>query len=257
MAGIETNASSLSEEALLQIKFDQKLGNQVSLDLPFRDEDGKSVQIGDYFNHKPVILNLGYYECPMLCSLVLNGAVEALQDLKASPGEDFEFVCVSIHPAETPGQAAAKKRTFVKRYGRDDTGDGWRFLTGDEAAIERLADEVGFRYAYDAQLREYAHPSGLIVLTPEGKVSRYLFGVSFSASEIDRALKDARGKRIGSPIEQLILLCFHYRPLTGKYGELIMTVVRASGVVTLAGIGWIVVAVRRRQRGRFAREVDQ
>jgi protein SCO1/2 len=257
VAGVQTNVSSLSEEALLQIKFDQRLGNQVSLELPFRDEEGKDIQIGDYFNHKPVILTLGYYECPMLCSLVLNGAVEALQDLRATPGKDFEFISVSIHPAETPDQAAAKKRTFVKRYGRNDTGDGWHFLTGDEAAIERLAGELGFRYAYDGRLHEYAHPSGLIVLTPEGKVSRYLFGVRFSASEIDQALRDARGQRIGSPMEQLWLLCFRYRPLTGKYGELIMTVVRASGVVTLAGVGWMVIAVRRRQqRRRLAREVD-
>lgn len=246
--GLQTNASSLSEETLLGIKFDQKPGDQVSLDMQFRSDEGKAVQLGDYFNRKPVILVMGYYECPMLCSLVLNGAVEALQDLRSTPGKDFEFVSVSIEPAESPDLAAAKKRTFVKRYGRGDVGSGWHFLTGEETAINRLAGEVGFHYAYDERLKEYAHPSGLIVLTPEGKISRYLFGVSFSAKELDAALKEADRKQIGSPVEQLFLLCFHYNPLTGKYGETIMTVVRASGVITLAALGWTIIVLRRRIR---------
>jgi protein SCO1/2 len=246
--------SSLSDETLLQIKFDQRLGASVALERQFRDDAGSTIRLGDYFGRKPVILVMGYYDCPMLCSLVLNGAVTALQDLRAKPGKDFEIVSVSVDPTETPALAAAKKRTYVKRYGRDDPGTGWHFLTGDEIATKQLAAEVGFRYAFDARLKEYAHPSGLIVLTPDGKVSRYLFGVSFSAAELDAALKEAGRKQIGSPIEQLWLLCFHYSPLTGKYGDLVMGIVRTSGVVTLAGLGWMVIGFARRRRAQLARE---
>ena len=256
-AGNQTNASSLSEEALLEIKFEQKLGNPVSLDLQFRDDGGRLVQLGDYFGRKPVILIMGYYECPMLCSLVLNGAVEALQDLRAKAGEDFQIVSISINPTETPELAAAKKRNFLKRYGRNDRGDAWHFLTGEQNAIQRVAGDVGFRYAYDERIKEYAHPSGLIVLTPAGKISHYLFGVGFSAKELDAALKEARREQIGSPIDQLLLLCFHYRPLTGKYGELVTMIVRASGVVTIAGLSWMVVALARRRQRESAREVRQ
>lgn len=246
-------ASSLSDDKLVEIKFDQKLNNQVSTDLSFRNENGETVRLGDYFGKRPVILVLGYYECPMLCSLVLNGLVESLQDLTLDAGDQFEVIDVSIDPNETPDLAAAKKRTYLKRYGRHGAADGWHFLTGDEPAIKQLTEEVGFRYSYDPSIDQYAHPSGLTILTPEGKVAHYLFGVTYSAKELDADLKDARSSKVGSPIQQLILLCFHYSPLTGKYGNLIMTIVRASGVVTLLSLAGVMALVTQRRR-RKSRE---
>ncbi|MEP6662853.1 MAG: SCO family protein [Verrucomicrobiota bacterium] len=230
--------SSLSEESLLQIKFNQKLESQISINLVFRDESGKEVSLTNYFHHKPVILVMGYYGCPMLCTLVLNGLIESLQDLKQDAGNQFEFVEVSIDPNEKPPLAAAKKRTYLKRYGRAHAESGWHFLTGDEPAIRQLAQEVGFHYAYDARIKEFAHPSGIIVLTPEGKVSSYLFGINYPARELDAALKTAAVKKTGSRIEQLLLLCFHYSPTTSKYGNVVMIAVRVAGIATLGLIGF-------------------
>ncbi|PYI85330.1 MAG: SCO family protein [Verrucomicrobia bacterium] len=246
--------SSLSDETLIRIKFDQKLGAQVTLTLPFHDENGKPVKLGDYFGQKPVILVLGYYGCPMLCTLVLNGAVESLHDLKLDLGNQFDVINVSIDPGEKPELAAAKKRIYIKRYGRRGAAEGWHFLTGEASAIKQLANEVGFRYAYDPRIKQYAHPSGIIVLTPEGKVARYFFGINYAPGELDTALREASVHKVGSPMEQLILLCFHYNPLTGKYGNLIMTLVRVGGVTTLLGMAAIiVVAAHRSRRQRVVR----
>lgn len=251
-----TSANSLSDEALLNIKFDQKLNGQVSPNLSFHDEKGNRIRMGDYFGRKPVILVLGYYECPMLCTMVLNGLIESLQDLKLTAGKEFEVVSVSINPSEKPALAAAKKRTYLKRYGRPGAETGWHFLTGDEPAIRQLADETGFRYAYDPSIKQYAHPSGLVILTSDGKIAHYLFGVTYAAKELDADLKDAGAHKVGSPVEQLLLLCFHYSPLHGKYGNLIMAVVRVSGVVTLAGLGIVVVVNTRRRKKRIQRSDD-
>ena len=239
---------SLTDQSLVQIKFDQKPGSRISMNLPFRDESGKSVRLAEYFGEKPVILVLGYYGCPMLCTLVNNGLVAALDDLKLDIGNQFEVVNISINPKELPALAAAKKLNYLKAYGRTGAAAGWHFLTGDEPAIRQIADEVGFRYAYDPVSGQYAHPSGLVFLTPDGKVAHYLFGVTFSPKEVDAALQDAGAGNVGSPIEQFILLCFHYRPLTGKYGNLIMTVVRVSGVATLAGLAGVIVLMSQRKR---------
>jgi protein SCO1 len=239
---------SLTDQSLMQIKFDQKPGSQISMNLPFRDESGKTVRLGDYCGGKPVILVLGYYGCPMLCTLVNNGLVAALDDLKLDIGNQFEVVNISINPQEAPALAAAKKRNYLKAYGRAGAAAGWHFLTGGEPAIRQIADEVGFRYAYDPVSQQYAHPSGLVILTPGGKVAHYLFGVTFSPQEVDAALQDAVASKVGSPIEQLILLCFHYRPLTGKYGNLVMTLVRVSGVATLASLAGAIALMSQRKR---------
>jgi protein SCO1/2 len=231
--------NSLSDEQLLQIKFNQKLNSQISPDLIFRDETGKQIQIGNYFGKRPTVLVLGYYSCPMLCTLVLNGAISAFQDLKWSVGENFDVVFVSIDPNETPQLAAEKKKTYLRSYGRGKV-DGWHFLTGDTNSIQKIADEVGFLFAYDPRIKEFAHPSGLVILTPDGKVSRYLFGVSYSATELNSALREADAKKIGSPVEQFVLLCFHYSPLTGKYGNLIMIAVRVSGIAMMIALGAII-----------------
>ncbi|MDB6021411.1 MAG: uncharacterized protein JWQ04_1268, partial [Pedosphaera sp.] len=182
-----TPAQTISDDALRKISFDQKLGANVSPELRFRDESGKLVRLGDYFGKKPVILVLGYYGCPMLCTFVLNGMIGSLQDIKWEIGNQFEVINVSIDPHETPALAAAKKKAYVRRYGRHDASEGWHFLTGEEPAIRRLAKEVGFGYAYDERVKEFAHPSGLVILTARGKVSRYLSGVVYSTKELNDA----------------------------------------------------------------------
>jgi protein SCO1/2 len=250
MARCPANGQTLSDESLKRIDFDQKLQQQVSTGLQFRDETGKVVKLGDYLGKRPAILVLGYYGCPMLCTLVLNGLVESLQDVRLNPGKDFEIINVSIDPRETPALAAAKKRAYLKRYRRAGAEQGWHFLTGEEAAIRQLADEAGFRYAYDTTAKQYAHPSGLVILTPEGKVSRYFSGVSYSNKEMNSALVAATANKIGSPIQQFFLLCFHYNPVTGKYGPLIMTMVRVGGVLTVVLLGATIVRLSRREPAR-------
>lgn len=230
------SAGALTDDTLKQVTFEQKPGARVSLDLPFRDEQGTTVQLGDYFGKKPVILVLGYYNCPMLCTAVLNGMVVGLQDMDLQMGRDFEVVNVSIDPLETPALASAKKESYLARYGRADAAKGWHFLTGDEPNIRKLAGEAGFHYVYDPSIRQYAHPSGLVILTPDGKVSHYLFGVVFSGKDLKRDLADAAAAKVGSPIEQLFLLCFHYSPLTGKYSGMVMLAVRGLSVGVLLAL---------------------
>jgi protein SCO1/2 len=237
LSALTARASVIPDNTLRQIRFDQKINAQVPLDAPFRDETGRTVRLGDYFGKKPVVLVLGYYGCPMLCTLVSNGLVETFHDLKSDVGNQFDVLHVSISPTEKPDLAAAKKREYLRHYGRPGAGAGWHFLTGGETAIHQLADAVGFRYAYDSTVKQYAHPSGFIVLTPEGKVSRYFFGVDFRAQELSDALHTAAAHKTGSPIRQLLLLCFHYSPVTSKYGALILNGVRGIGLATLLALG--------------------
>jgi protein SCO1/2 len=236
LISLVANASEITDSALRQIRFDQKMDASIPLDATFRDETGKAVRLGDYFGKKPVVLVLGYYGCPMLCTLLLNGLVETMQDLKADIGNQFDVLYVSISPNETPQLAAGKKREYLRHYGRPGAETGWHFLTGDEPAIRRLSDSVGFHYAYDPAIKQYAHPSGFIVLTPQGKVSRYFFGVNFRGQELSDALRDASANRAGAPIRQLLLLCFHYSPITGKYGALIINSIRGIGIATFLAL---------------------
>jgi len=237
---------ALSDADLSRVQFEQKLNNQVSLDLSFRDEAGKTVRLGDYFGRKPIILVLGYYGCPMLCTLVANGLVESLEDLKWSIGREFDVVHVSIDPKESPDVAAAKKRTCLKRYGRPGAGEGWNFLTGDETSIRQLTRQVGFEYAYDPPSHQYAHASGLIILTPQGKVSHYLFGVTYAPADIYQALAEASASKVGSPVQRLLLLCFHYNPVTGKYSATILDIIRLLGAGTVLGILALIASLTRR-----------
>jgi protein SCO1 len=257
LAGSSVPSDTLTDSRLAEIKFDQRLNTTISLDLHFRDENGRDVRLAEYFSKKPVILVLGYYGCPMLCTLVLNGMVEGLQDLRWSIGKEYDAIFVSIDPHETPSLASAKKRSYLKRYGRDTAETGWHFLTGDPDSIQRLADEVGFRYAYDSASKQYAHPSGLVVLTPDGKISRYLFGVTFSPRELYTSLNEASSRKIGARIQDLILLCFHYRPITGRYGDIIMISVRTLGVATLLGLPALIVTMARKQSRSSRREEAQ
>jgi protein SCO1/2 len=235
------SGAALSDATLAALTFDQKLGSQIPTPLAFRDENGGVVQLGSYFNKKPVLLVLGYYQCPMLCGLVLNGMTESMQDLRWSVGKEYEVINISIDPSETAGLASAKKRACLKRYGRDQAVAGWHFLTGDESSIKQVAAAVGFQYAYDAESKQYAHPSGFVVLTPDGHISKYFLGVTFSARDLQASLAAASNRSVGSRIQDLVLLCFHYRPITSKYGAAIMLTVRTLGIATVFSLGFLMV----------------
>src|ERR1051325_11257151 len=248
IVGHAAQSQPLSDGALAKIIFQQRLDQQLSLELAFQDEEGKVVKLRDYFRQKPVILVLGYYECPMLCTIAYNGLIETLHEMKWSIGKEFDVLCVSINPRENFTLAAAKKRAYLKRYGRPGAAQGWHFLTGTEPAIKQLADEIGFRYAYDPISKQYAHPCGFVVATPQGKVARYFFGVSHSPKELYGSLREGSVSKIGSPIQQLFFLCFHYNPIKGQYGALIMSVMRLSGVGTVFLLAWMIVAMVRKEK---------
>ncbi len=231
---------------LTEIGFDQRLGESVPLDLPFRNEAGETIRLGDYFGKKPVVLSLNYYACPMLCTVTLNGLASALNIISMSAGREFEVVTVSFDPRETPALAAAKKKSYLERYKRPGAAAGWHFLTGDPASIAALTKAVGFRYVWDAETKQFAHPAGVLVLTPEGKVARYLYGIEYAPRDLRLAVVEASAGRIGTPVDQIILACYQYDPTTGKYGAAIMRMVRAAGALTVLGlVGFIVLMLRR------------
>ena len=232
--------------SLRDIGIDQRLNQQVSLSLEFVDESGRKVRLGDYFGRKPVVLALVYYECPMLCNLVLNGVLRSLRTLTLDAGRDFEVVAVSIDPREGPQLASARRATYLEKYNR--AGSTWHFLTGREPSIRRLAQEVGYRYTWDEKTQQFAHASGIMVLTPEGRLSRYLYGVEYSAKDLRLGLVEASAHKIGSPVDRLLLYCFHYDPATGKYGMVIMNVLRAAGAATALALVAAMVLLRRRER---------
>ena len=233
-------------EALRGVGIDQRLDQQVPLDLVFRDEAGQAVTLGSLLRGKPVILNLAYFKCPMLCTLVMNGLLSAMRALPFDVGTEFDVITLSFDPEETPALAAQKKATYLEQYRRPGAAAGWHFLTGDAASIERLAAAVGFRYRYDPTRKEFAHAAGLTVLTPRGVVARYFFGVEFAPRDLKFGLMEAAENRIGSPIDQLLLFCYHYDPSTGRYSTAVLAGVRAGGVVTLVALfGYIAWAVRR------------
>jgi protein SCO1 len=241
-----TIAEGLSPDELKRIGYDQHIGQPISPALIFQESDKRSVALGDLFNNKPTLLVLGYYHCPMLCTLINDGLIESLQELRFNVGRDFNVINVSIDPNETPAVAAAKRVEYLKRYGRPGAAKGWHFLTGNEQTIAQLANEAGFRFQYDPASREYAHPSGFLVLTPSGKISRYFFGVNFDPKELRSAIIAASKSQNGSVIKDLILLCSHYNPITGKYGALVLNVVRGLSVVTVLLLaGWIFSMCRR------------
>ena len=229
----------------------QKLGNQLPLDVGMHDERGAVVKLGDYFNHdKPVVLNFVYYRCPMLCPIVLQGMASAFSELRFNIGEQFDVVTISIDPRDTPRQAAEMKDKYVKQYGRLESANGWHFLTGNDAAIHRIADAVGFQYAYDGRLNQFAHGAAMFVLTPEGKMSRYFYGFEFPARDLRLALVEASGRKIATPTDQILLLCYHYDPVTGRYSAAAMNLMRAGGVTTLAVLGgFIFIMIRKERRG--------
>ncbi len=243
---------NLSDSQLAKVGFVQKLDGQVPLDVTLCDETGTAVRLGSYLGPRPVILVLAYYDCPSLCTLVLNGALESARDLKLEAGKDFEIVVVSIRPNESPALAAAKKQTYTMRYGRPGSASGWHFLTGAAPSITQVAESVGFHYEYDPGSNQFAHASGVIVLTPAGKISRYFFGIEYPPKELRLALVEASQHRIGTLAERLYLLCFHYNPATGRYGLIITRVVQAGGIGTVLMLGALMLQLNRKARRRMA-----
>jgi protein SCO1/2 len=231
---------------LTKVGIDQKLNQQVPLDLAFVDETGRDVRLGEYFGKRPVILALVYYECPMLCTQVLNGLVGSLGVLTFDVGREFDVVAVSINPREGPGLAAQKKAAYLERYQRPQTAAGWHFLTGKEENIRRLADAVGFRYAFDESIKQYAHGAAIELLTPRGVLSKYFYGIEFSPRDIKFGVMEASEERVGSLIENALLLCYHYDPATGKYGATALQAVRIGAVATmLAIVSFVFVSLRK------------
>jgi protein SCO1/2 len=236
---------------LREIGFDQKLDQRIPLDLTFRDEDGRAVRIGDYFGEKPVVLAFVYYDCPMLCTMVLSAMTRTLDVLSLEAGTDFEVVAVSFDPRETPALAARKKAEHLQRLSPTNAAARWHFLTGDEPAIRQLTAAAGFRYTWDEQTQQFAHPAGIIVLTPDGRLARYLFGLEYGPRDVRLALVEASAGRIGSAADAFLLYCYHYDPMTGRYGFVVMRALRVAGVATVLAIGsFIAVMVRRERRKR-------
>jgi protein SCO1/2 len=235
-------------EVLKNVGLDQKLNAQVPLDLTFRDEHGATVKLGQLLQGKPAILTMVYYQCPMLCTEVLNGTLNSLKEVPLDIGKDFSVITVSIDPSERPVLADAKHIMYAGLYGRPGAVQGWHFLTGDEAQIQKLAAAVGFRFVYDKESSQFAHASGIMVLTPEGRLSRYFYGLAYPPRDVRLALVEASEGKIGSTVDEILLFCFHYDPVTGKYAVTILNVVRAAGVISVVAIALMIFIFLRREK---------
>ncbi|MGE3508481.1 MAG: SCO family protein [Vicinamibacterales bacterium] len=248
--------ASTMPKALREIGFDQKLDVPLPLETTFRDEEGRTVRLGEYFGERPVVLSFVYYDCPMLCTQIVNALASSLRTMTLDAGQDFEVVLVSFDPREKPSLAKQKKAEYMQRYGRPQGADGWHFLTGDQPEIERLTAAAGFRYVWDEETQQFAHPSGVIVVTPDGRPARYLFGIEYGPRDLRFSLVEASEGKVGTPADQLLLFCYHYDPMTGRYGLYVMRILRLAGVATvLAIVGFIFVMVRREKRTGHARGV--
>lgn len=255
----DSNLKPALPKALEGVGIDQKLDEQVPLDLVFKDEAGRDVPLSNFFSKgKPVVLALVYYRCPMLCTQILTGLESTLKAVTFNPGRDFEVVAVSFDPKDTPELAAAKKQTYLRRYARPNTANGWHFLSGDEKNIKALTDAVGYHYKYDPKTDQYAHASAIMVLTPDGRVSRYFYGVEYAPRDVRLGLVEASQNKIGSPADAVLLFCFHYDPATGKYGAVAMNLLRGSAALfALVGGMFLLIVIRRdvrsgkRQAGRI------
>jgi protein SCO1 len=247
-----TYSKPASENPFANVGLDQLLNQQLPLTLSFRDETGKMVQLGDYFGEKPVILSFAYYDCPMLCTLVINGLIRTLRTLSFSAGTEFNIVTVSFNPKDTPPMAAIKRQTSLQSYSRKGAENGWHFLTGDEKTIQQLTQAVGFRYAYDENTQQYQHPTGIMILTPDGKLSRYFYGIEYAPRDVRLGLIEASAGKIGSPVDQVLLLCFHYDPTTGKYGLIITRALQLGGLATMLALGaFMLISSRRDHRNKI------
>jgi len=240
-----SQSSSVRPLILRGVGIDQKLNEQVPLDLQFHDETGKTVRLGDYFGQKPVILSLVYYDCPMLCAMVLNGLLESLKQLRFNVGDQFNVVTVSFDSTEKPSLAAAKKAVYAGLYGRPGASENWHFLTGDEKAIRQLTQAVGFRYNYDPATKQYVHATGIMVLTPQGRLARYFYGIKYPAGNLRLGLVEASQGKIGSPVDEILLYCCQYDPQTGKYSLIISRAIKIAAGFTVLCLGTMILLLFR------------
>jgi len=246
-ARTETGAVATGLPAVLKtVGIEQRLNEQVPLDAVFKDETGQQVRLGDVAKGKPVVLALVYYSCPMLCNQILNGVLGSLRQVSFNAGEQFEVIAVSFDPRETPELAATKKQTYVKAYNRAGGENGWHFLTGDAANIKRLTDAAGFHYKWDEKTNQFAHASGIMLLTPEGKLARYFYGIDYPPRDLRLGLVETSQNKIGSPVDALYLYCYHYDPATGKYGAVVMNIMKVAGVITVGLIVGMLLFLRKR-----------
>jgi len=238
--------------AMSHVTFSQRLGEQLPLDAKFKDESGRDVVLGEYFGKKPVVLAFVYFQCPMLCPLVMNGISSALKVVPFTAGHEFDVVLISFDHRDTPEAANAKKRAHLQHWAVPETADGWHFLTGTEPEIQRVTSAAGFTYQWDEESQQFAHVSGVLVTTPDGRLSRYFYGVEFSPKDLRLALVDSGQGRLGSVVEELLLYCFHYDPSTGKYGAAFMNILRLGAVLTVGLILGFIVLMRWRESRHVA-----
>ena len=243
--------------ALSDVGIDQKLDTQIPLDIVFKDEDGNPVRLGDLTQGRPVVLSFVYYNCPMLCTIVLNDMLRSFSAVPLLIGKDYDVITISFDPTETPALAADKKRNYIRNYAKGDRAaaetsarNGWHFLTGSEESIRRITSTVGFRYKYDEKSKQFFHPSGITVLTPGGKIARYFFGIDYEPTDLRLALLEASNNKIGKLTDHVLLYCFHYDELTGKYSFAIMRAVRVAGIITVIGIVGGITWMLRKDRSR-------
>ncbi len=238
--------------ALQHVGFDQNLNQKLPLDTEFTDESGQTIALGEYFGDRPVVLAFVYYGCPMLCLQSLTSLASTLGVLSQQPGKDFEVVSVSIDPRETPALALEKKTHYVERSGKPSIAQGWHYLTGSEESIQRLTRAAGFRYVWDEKAQQYVHPAGIVIATPSGNVSRYLFGIDYGPRDLRLALLDAQDAKIGSPLMKALLYCYHYDVSTGRYSLAIMRIVRVAGAATVISLATLILVWTRRERRQVA-----
>jgi protein SCO1 len=246
--GIMSPPSNVRPPYLENVGIEQHLDGQVPADLSFVDDTGRAVKLGDYFGTKPLILNLVYYNCPMLCGEALAGLTGALRLVKFDVGNQFDVVTVSFNPNETPAIAAAKKKDYLGRYGRPGAASGWHFLTGPPESINALTKAVGFQYQYDPRINQYAHATAIMVLTPQGRISRYFYGVDFPPKDLRMGLVEASQGKIGNAVDAVLLYCYHYDPATGKYGAIVTNILRLGAGVTIVLLGGLLLILFRLEK---------
>ncbi len=241
------DAASMAPPQLKEVTFKQQLNKRLPLDTEFKDENGRVVRLGDFFGPRPVVLAFVYYQCPMLCTQVMNGISSAIKVLPFAPGRQFDVVLISFDPRDTPASATEKKRSHLQYWSSESTAGAWHFLTGDEVAIRRATSAAGFNYKWDEATGQFAHVSGVLVVTPDGRLSRYFYGVEYSPKDLRMALVESGEGKIGSAIDELLLYCFHYDPESARYGVIVMNLIRLGGVVTLALMIGFMLIMRRRE----------
>jgi len=251
IAAFSTSAQQITTPAILsKVGITQNLDARIPPDLVFRDEAGKSVRIGDFFGKKPIVLSLVYFDCPALCTEVLNGELRTMKAISLDLGKDFDAVTVSFEPKDTPALAKAKRDVYIGQYGRPEAAEHWHFLTGEQQSIDALTNVLGFRYAYDSSIRQYAHAAAILVLTPDGRIDRYFYGVQYPARDVRLGLVEASEGKIGTLTDHALLYCYQYDPMTGKYGVVVMNVLRVAGGLTVLVLGIFMTLMFLRERKR-------